>query len=78
MLFRSKLMKAVLRDKKAADGVLRVVLPVAVGNCVVRTMTVEELAAAVDISCQVWYSIKAVCDAALRLPKNFTKSSKKP
>ena len=41
-----KLMKAVLRDKKAADGVLRVVLPVAVGNCVVRTMTVEELAAA--------------------------------
>jgi hypothetical protein len=30
----------------------------------------------VDISCQVWYPIKAVCDAALRLPKNLKKVQK--
>ena len=32
----------------------------------------------VDISYQVWYPIKAVCDAALRVLKSFKKVEKSP
>lgn len=40
-------MKEVGKDKKSEDGLLRIVLPVGIGDCIVRPIPVEEFAALV-------------------------------
>lgn len=40
-----RLLKEVAKDKKNENGLLRVVLPVGIGNCEVRTMTMDDFAA---------------------------------
>ncbi len=42
-----RLLKEIGRDKKSEDGTLRVVLPVGIGDCEVRSMAAEEFAALV-------------------------------
>lgn len=40
-----RLLKEVAKDKKNADGMLHIVIPVGIGDCEVRTMTQEQFAA---------------------------------
>ena len=40
-----RLLKEVVKDKKNEDGMLRIVLPVGIGDCEVRPMTPGEFAA---------------------------------
>ncbi|WP_305155624.1 3-dehydroquinate synthase [uncultured Alistipes sp.] len=42
-----RLLKEVGKDKKSEDGLLRIVLPVGIGDCIVRPIRVEEFAALV-------------------------------
>ncbi len=42
-----RLLKEVGKDKKSEDGLLRIVLPVGIGDCIVRPIPVEEFAALV-------------------------------
>ena len=40
-----RLLKEVGKDKKSEDGMLRIVLPVGIGDCEVRPMTMDAFAA---------------------------------